>query len=81
MAKSTHGHEVMRKMIESGKTYTHDTLRTAIGDWFGQTARFHTCSTEDMTADELIAFLAERRKFFSEGAGFRVNEAEICDDA
>ena len=34
-----------------------------------------------MTADELIFFLAERRKFTSNDAGFRVNEDEICDDA
>ncbi len=81
MKQSIHGHEVMRKMIESGQAYTHASLRISVNDWFGETARFHTCSTEDMTADELIAFLAERRKFFSEGAGFRVNEAEICDDA
>ena len=34
-----------------------------------------------MTADELLAFLAARRKFYSEDAGFKVDEAEICDDA
>jgi len=81
MTESIHGHEVMRKMIDSGETYTQDTLRTAIDEWFGGRARFHTCSTENMTADELIAFLAERRKFYSDETGFRVNEDEICDDA
>ena len=81
MTESIHGHEVMRRVIESGETYTQNTLRTAISDWFGGTARFHTCSTENMTADELIFFLAERRKFTSNDAGFRVNEDEICDDA
>lgn len=81
MTESIHGHEVMRKMIESGETYIRDTLRTAINNWFGETARFHTCSAENMTADELIAFLAERHKFYSEDSGFRVNEDEICDDA
>ena len=81
MADSIHGHEVMRKMIESGETYTHDTLRHAIGEWFGQTAKFHTCSTESMSADGLIAFLAEKRKFYSNDIGFRVNEDAICDDA
>ena len=44
-------------------------------------ARFHTCSTENMTADELISFLAERRKFYSDETGFRVDEDEICEDA
>ena len=81
MTEGIHGHEVMRKMIDSGETYTQDTLRTAIDDWFGGTARFHTCSIENMTAGELIAFLTERRKFFSDDTGFRVNEDEICDDA
>ena len=77
MPESVHGHEVMRKMIESGQAYTRDSLRIAITAWFGETARFHTCSAENMTADELIACLAARRKFYSEDAGFKVDEAEI----
>ena len=81
MTESIHGHEVMRKMIDSGQVYTEDSLRIAIEQWFGQSACFHTCSADGMTADELIAFLAARRKFYSEDEGFKVNEAEICDDA
>ena len=81
MTESVHGHEVMRKMIESGEAYTQVSLRIAINNWFGETARFHTCSADNMTADELIAFLAERRKFYSDDTGFRVDETEICDDA
>ena len=81
MTDSIHGHEVMRKMIDSGQVYTEDSLRIAIEQWFGQSARFHTCSADGMTADELIVFLAARRKFYSEDEGFKVNEAEICDDA
>ena len=81
MTQSIHGHDVMRKMIESGEVYSQETLRSAITDWFGADARFHTCSAEDMTADALIAFLAERSKFMTEEGGFRVNESEICDDA
>jgi probable metal-binding protein len=81
MSESIHGHEVMRKMIDSGQAYTEDLLRAAIANWFGETARFHTCSADGMTADELISFLAKRHKFYSEDEGFKVNEAEICDDA
>ena len=81
MTESIHGHEVFRKMIESSEAYTQDSLRTAIDDWFGETARFHTRSADNMTVDELIAFLAARRKFFSNETGFRINEDEICDDA
>lgn len=81
MTDSIHGHEVMRKMIESDKDYTSDTLRIAIGNWFGETARFHACSTDNMTADQLIVFLTEKSKFYSTDSGFRVNQDEICDHA
>ena len=57
MTENIHGREVLRKMIESNEAYTQDTLRTSIGDWFGQAVRFHTRSTENMFADELISFL------------------------
>ena len=81
MTESIHGHEVMRKMIESGEAYTRDTLRVSIDKWFGQAARFHTCSSKNMIASDLVVFLAERRKFYSDDTGFRVNEDEICDNA
>jgi len=80
MSMSIHGHEVMRKMIDSGCAYTKESLHSAIDEWFGATARFHTCSREGMTADELITFLAARRKFYTEEKGFKVDEQEICDD-
>ncbi|MBU1050745.1 YecH family protein [Candidatus Bipolaricaulota bacterium] len=81
MTDSIHGHEVMRKMIDSGRVYTEETLQSAITKWFGESARFHTCSAEGMTSAQLIAFLASRRKFYSEGTGFKVDEGEICNDA
>lgn len=81
MTQSVHGHDVMRKMIDSGIVYSQESLHDAIVEWFGADARFHTCSAENMTAADLIAFLAQRSKFLSEEGGFRVNEDEICDDA
>ena len=68
-------------MIESKRAYTQDSLQAAIHGWFGEDARFHTCSAENMPANELISFLAERSKFYSDDTGFRVNEDEICDNA
>jgi len=81
MSQSIHGHEVMRRMIDSGQIYTKESLRSAIRAWFGETAQFYTCSANGLTAEELIAFLSSRSKFYSEGIGFRVNEDEICDEA
>jgi len=65
MNTEVHGHEVMRMMIESGRTYTRASLRAAIVGKFGEETRFHTCSAEGMTADELISFLEMRGKFLA----------------
>lgn len=80
MSAQIHGHEVMKMMIQSGQNYTRDTLRTAIVETFGNDARFCTCSAENMTAEELIAFFQARGKFLpSDDAGLRPDQSKICD--
>ena len=79
MAEQVHGHEVLRMMIEDGNVYTKATLRAAIVDRFGEGARFYTCSAENMTPDELVAFLENRGKFVDEGEGFKTEPDRICD--
>ena len=60
---SIHGHEVLQMMIASGETYTVATLEAAIVARFGKEARFHTCSAENLSAAELVAFLQKKGKF------------------
>ena len=79
MPKQVHGHEVMRMMIESGKTYTRDSLRAAIVEAFGEDARFYTCSAEHLTPDEIIAFLRARGKFVEAHDGFKTDADKMCD--
>lgn len=79
MPKLVHGHEVMQMMIASGKTYTKDSLRTAIVRQFGDEARFHTCSAENMTPDQLIDFLNARGKFLVQEDGFKTDASKICN--
>lgn len=79
MAETIHGHEVMRMMIASGKTYTRESLREAIHGRFGAQTRFRTCSAENMTADELIAFLESKGKFLLQGSGFTTDADQMCD--
>lgn len=75
---SIHGHAVMHLMLESGATYTESTLLAAIAQRFGADARFHTCSAENLTAEELIEFLAARGKFVPAGDGFRLPPDQLC---
>ena len=75
---SIHGHEVLNMMIESGEQYTEQSLVAAIQARFGTEERFHTCSAEEMTAGELVAFLAARGKFIPAAEGFSTHESKIC---
>lgn len=77
-SEQIHGHEVMRMMVDSGRSFTKESLRDAIVDRFGSSARFHTCSAENLTADELIEFLAARGKFIEAGTGFSTDANRIC---
>ena len=75
---SIHGHDVLNMMIESGEQYTEQSLVQAIDSRFGNNARFHTCSAENMTAAELVAFLAARGKFIPANEGFSTHVSKIC---
>ncbi|CAM6328620.1 YecH family metal-binding protein [Enterobacter intestinihominis] len=75
---SIHGHDVLNMMIESGERYTEESLVEAIHARFGEAARFHTCSASEMTAAELVAFLATRGKFIPAADGFSTHESKIC---
>ncbi len=78
MTEQIHGHEVMAMMMASGRTYTRDSLRAHIIETFGEGARFYTCSAENMTADELIAFLRARGKFVEATDGFTTEADKMC---
>ena len=75
---SIHGHEVLQMMISSGESYTVATLEAAIIDRFGKEVRFHTCSAENMSAGELVAFLHKKGKFIPLESGFTTAESKIC---
>ena len=50
---SIHGHEVLHMILSSKVAFTQRSLIEAIHQRFGEEARFHTCSAENMTAAEL----------------------------
>ena len=77
--EDTHGHEVMRMMVESGEAYDERSLEAAIHARFGESARFCTCSASGMTARQLIEFLAARGKFVPVSEGFSTDPTNICD--
>ncbi len=79
MSDSIHGHEVLHFMQEHGGGFTRDSLRDAMIARFGADARFHTCSADDLTADQLIDFLATRGKFVEGENGFNTQSHNTCN--
>ncbi len=76
----THGHEVLH-MMEGNSYATRQRLVEAIIQRFGAEERFYTCSAEDMTAAELVDFLAARGKFMpaAGAADFTVDITKVCN--
>lgn len=60
MNGSIHGHELMHWMLPKGRMEL-DAFWAEARALFGQ-ARFHTCSVEDLTLEQLVDFLAGKGK-------------------
>lgn len=60
--ESVHGHNVLNLVKEQESALTRDALLVAISEQFGDTARYHTCSARDLTAEELINQFVEKGK-------------------
>lgn len=74
----THGHEVLH-MMEGNSYKTKAELVSAIEARFGKSEHFFTCSTTDMTATELVDFLAAKGKFMPVAEShFTVDTSKVC---
>lgn len=78
MADRIHGHEVKRMVMESGSTFTRESLISAIENQFGEETRFYSCSADSMTADELIQFFESRGKLNTKDYTFNTDPAHAC---
>lgn len=76
---SIHGHQVLEMMIASNESYTVESLINVIDSRFGLDARFHTCSKQNLTAAELVDFLASKGKFLPADSGFTTHAEKICN--
>ena len=71
-----HAHEVLRMM--EGNSYSEESLNGAIKARFGDDARFHTCSAENLTSIEIIEFLTKKGKFKPTEDGFTMDITKVC---
>jgi probable metal-binding protein len=57
-----HGHEIIELVGKYPEGIATGTLADIVAGEFGAGARFFTCSAENMSLPELLAFLGERDK-------------------
>jgi probable metal-binding protein len=80
LIESIHGHEVLRMVMTAQPPVGCEALRSEIAARYGNDARFHTCSTDDLSIDELLAFLLARGKLSIVDGGLVACREEICSD-
>ncbi len=78
MSESIHGHQVMEMMAAAAKSYSKSELKAEIANKFGKDARFHTCMGSNLTADDLIEFLASKGKFVESEEGVSMPQEHLC---
>ncbi len=74
-----HGHEILKLIANYPEGISAGTLADIVAGEFGTTARFHTCSAENMSLPELLTFLCDRDKVqLREGLVFP-GESPACE--
>ncbi|OED46635.1 hypothetical protein ACH42_03690 [Endozoicomonas sp. (ex Bugula neritina AB1)] len=60
--ESIHGRNVLNLIEEQDQAVSKDELLTAINHHFGAEGRFHTCSADNMTSEQLITMFLQKGK-------------------
>ena len=76
--ESIHGHDVIDMIQQAGHPFSRAELIAAIAARFGASARFHTCSAENLSADGLLEFLSARGKFVGSDSALAIDPAKLC---
>ncbi|BAX54534.1 DUF2492 family protein [Photobacterium damselae subsp. piscicida] len=78
MTESIHGHEVLHKLLDENKHYTPASLMAEIEAEYGADVRFHTCSQQDLTLQQLLDFLLAKGKIMLVDEELTANPARMC---
>lgn len=76
--ESIHGHEVIAVVFQAGRPLSRSEIVVQAGKRFGAEARYHTCSAEGLSAEELVGFLKDRGKLTGGDEALSLDGDEIC---
>ncbi len=77
-AQNIHGHAIIHMVHDAPRPFTRDGLRAEVLRRFGAEARFCTCSSSDMSFDELLVFLLLRGKLVEQGGLIAADISQLC---
>lgn len=72
MSNSVHGHDVMALMVAQGGAIIKPELISLMGQKFGLSARYHTCSAVDLSAEALLQLLMHKGKLLDTPQGIEL---------
>lgn len=78
MSDSVHGHDVMALMVAQANPVLKPELIAQIVQTFGEATRYHTCSAENLTAEELISLLLNKGKITESAQGLSLVAGRQC---
>ena len=78
MSNSVHGLEALNVMKEAGGDFSRENMIEAVNTRFGGDTRYHVCIKENMTAEELVDFLAGKNLLVETDNGFSVQADIPC---
>jgi probable metal-binding protein len=75
---SIHGHTIMRWL--GAETLSGNELAARVQREFGDDARFHTCDSQGLSLQDLLALLSQRGKVRQLGTGWTADLSKMCGD-
>ncbi|MEZ8028139.1 YecH family metal-binding protein [Enterovibrio norvegicus] len=76
MSSSVHVHQILNHL--STAPMSELDLTQWVTEQWGATARFHTCSQQDLLFSEVLVFLRRRKKIIEQSGTLLVNAARVC---
>ena len=78
MAKSVHGHNVLKMVLAAEKPQPREQLVEAIAAEFGADAQFHTCSVQGLSANDLLELFMGKGKLVEGAEGITADASRMC---
>ncbi len=71
MQESIHGHNVLKLIKSQNEPMSQQQLLNALTEHFGEDSRYHTCSAQELSAEELLQIFIKKGKLAKDGDHIR----------